>query len=300
MKRIVAIALATCCLMVCWSCGGGGGIGGASTELLKSAWLDFTTGDFPSSQAKFKGVISRASATGAQRHSALLGLASCYQLRPNPDLDLAKATFEDLALQDSPAAKRDALLGLGQLELAFSNGEKMELDERIAHLRAARSHFTTLLADHPDSLAADQAVVHLAESYNMPFLTGDEGIFAVPDDETVQKALEVLNERIAENKRPEMRAVLQLMVGKIFVQLGESQKAVSMLKQAVDGIAVPRTREQVVWQIARLSERDLKDKKQALEYYSVYAESFRRSVLWYRATQKVKQLSAELDSSGGE
>jgi tetratricopeptide (TPR) repeat protein len=296
MKRIIAVALVLCCLAACWSCGGGG-IGGSTSELLKGGWVDFTTGDFESSQKKFEGVASRGSATAGQRHSALLGIASCYQLAPNPALEDAKAAFETLAKEELPDAKRDALLGLGQVELAMANGENMKMPERLEHLREARHHLMALLAGYGDSLGADQAVVHLAESYNMPFLTGDEGIFSVPDTATVDKALELLYARVTQGRLPEVRAVLLLMIGKIHVQRGESQKAVTVLKEAEPDLVVPRSRESVIWQIARLSERDLKDKRQALKYYKYYADNFKRSGLWYRATQKVKQLSAELDGS---
>jgi len=300
MNRIVSTVLMACCLTACWSCGGE--VNGTPSELVARGWQNFTLGDFPECEKNFTTALVQAqpAATAKQRHSALLGLASCYQLRPNPDLALAMATFKKLGEEELPDAKRDASLGLGQTTLALTADESITLEARIALLAEARVHFTDVLTNHPDSLAADQAVIHIASSYNMPFVMETAGEFAAPDDATAHRAIAALDARLKQNKRPEMRPVLFMLMGHIHLQLGESREAVSALREAVGEIKVPRTREQLVWQIARLCDRDLKDKKLALEYYELFAREAERSVLRYRAIQKAEKLRAELKESGGE
>lgn len=260
-------------------------------QLLAEGWMSFSTGDFEISRRYFAAAEARPGTTPEQKHSAILGLATAHQLDPRPDMDAADAAFQRLGDVPTEGARRDSLMGLGQVELGRALDETKKPEERIPHLALARGYFLQVLADYPDSLAADQAVIHIAETYLTPFATDDVGGFELPDLEMIARAEKAVEARLEVEASEDMAAATRVLLGRIQIALGKYGEAVENLKIAEPLVSVPRIREGVVWQIANLSEARLNDTAQAIRYYQLFVDSFERSTLNYRAQLRVERLS---------
>jgi tetratricopeptide (TPR) repeat protein len=267
----------------------GCGRAGAAEDLgakLEEGWRAFSTGDFEIALARLHAVEGDEAASLDEQYSALLGLASTHHLRTNPELAEAKEYYGRLMRLEHEAASRQGLLGLGLVELAA--GKDAE----------GQTHLTKLIGDCPDSLEADEATIHLANTLLKPTIVeAKPGEFDLPTPAAVQRGLNTLARRLETYPHNPLAAAMHVMMANKSIELKRFDQAVEHLIAAdEEGIAVTKQRSITLWRIARIAEMELKDYDLAEDYYSRYVSEFRRTDLHYRATKslkRVRELKAE-------
>ena len=279
---LIAIGAALAALAA--GCGGGDADAGPDA-LLERGWQAYSTGDFDVAIDAFAAVV-RAAPSAEQTYSALLGLATTQHLRSNPDLDEAAKYYTQLGRLDTDEARKQSLLGLALVELV--QGQTGEGQARL----------TELARDFPESREADEATIYLAESLLRPRpAPGATGGFKLASDSLARRGARVLEERIEAYPANGLAAAMHMMLGDYYMSAGQMRKAVDHLIAAEEeGISVIKTRSIVLWQVARIAEKELRDYELAERYYALYVKEFGRTALYYRALtslERVRALRAE-------
>ncbi len=276
--RVVAAILA---IFVSCGCGGGTPSGGLDAA-LEDGWKAFSTGDFDFAVNCFKIVESADAPALEQTYSALLGLATCHHLRPNPDLARARSYYVRLAELDTDAARAQSLLGLGRLEMAAGKPGQ------------GQSELMSLMQDYPDRLEASEAAVHLADSLFRPH--GDDakpGEFTLAREAAVLRGLETLEAWLGTHPDDLLASAMHIMLANKYIEMSDFEKAVEHLVAADEaGIAGVKTRSVTLWRIARIAQKELKDYELAETYYARYVAEFERTVLFYRAAKSLERVQA--------
>lgn len=277
---VLLVALAT-------GCGAGAGTGNIN-QLLEEGWRAYATGEFAVAANLFRTVENTGYATEKQLFSARLGLATAYHLSTDPDLETAQTYYTRLNGMDVPGARRLSLLGRGKVAL-----ERGRTDEGRRTLEKLQNEF-------PESAEADEATVHLAESYFHPQENPDlPGGYDVPSKSSVARGIRVLEYRLTNHPENALAAVMHMMLADRYTDRGEFRKAVDHLQQALrKGIVSARTRSELMWQVARTAEKELEDYRLAEEYYQRFVETSRRHVLFYRARQSLERVRDLLAQKG--
>jgi len=294
--RAFPIVLALMVVALPYGCGPSAGDGGVG-ELLDQAWLSFSSGDFDYSEARFRQVLADRVLADEQRHSALLGLATVYHLRSTPDLPKALEKYRELTALGTDEARRDGLLGMGLVGLSLATSESKGAEKLAGFVRDARESLAAVMASFPDTIQADEAALHLGQSYTIPYTTVENGVFAVPNAATVERGRKVLADWLARRPDNPLAASMHMTLGSIYIGRGDLAKASEHLIRCEElGIQAPRTREAVLLQIARIADHELKDYARAEKYYAIFVRDFRRSLYYYRATLdlgRVRKLIAD-------
>jgi len=250
--------------------------------LLTESWRAYSTGDFDFAEDTFRRAAGNPDATAEQRYGALLGLATTYHWSTSPDLSKARESYLELAELGGDQPRRQSVLGLAQIDLA--EGKKAE----------AQLGLMQLIKDFPDSLEANEAALHLADSYCDP--TWDEAQasgFALPSDEQMQRGIQVLQDRLESHPDNPLAGSMHVMIADQYIQLKEFPKAVDHLlmadKEGVEGVL---TRVILLWRVARIAEKELKDYELAEQYYERYVDEFPRYVLIYRVMKSLERVRA--------
>ncbi len=268
-------------------CGRGVGSGGLDA-LLEEGWRAYSTGDFDVAINCFRAADNSSDATPEQAFSAVLGLATTHHFQANPDLARARDCYRRLGLLDTDAARRQSLLGLGQVDVA--EGKTLE----------GQSRLVKLIGDYPDSVEADEAVIHLADSLFRPsFVEGKPGDFKLPGENLIRRGLNALEGRLKARPHNPLAAAMHMMLANAYVQMEDFDRAVAHLVAAEEeGIAVVKTRGTVLWRIARIAEKELGDRDLAEAYYERYVEEFGRTTLFYRALKSLERVRALKEDTG--
>jgi tetratricopeptide (TPR) repeat protein len=274
---VLAAALAGC---------GSKAASGNLDQTLADGWRAYTTGDFDIARDTFSSVLRVPRLTDQQRFSALLGLATAYQMDTSPDLASARTYFEELGKLSSDEAQRLSMLELTRID--FAEGKTLE----------GRSRAETLRHKYPDALEADEATLMLAEIFVQakPDKAASGGfVLAGPDG--IQRGQEVLAAWLKDHPDNPLAADMHTMLADEFIELKQFAKAVPELQAALDkGVLADRTHSQILWQIARIAEMELKDYPLAAKYYQQFITDSRRDVLYYRAQlslDRVKKLAGQ-------
>lgn len=279
--KIPLLLIAMCVASLLCGCGGGARSGDLD-ELLEAGWRAYSTGDFDFAVKCFQTVESADGATGDQTYSALLGLATAYHLQPNPSLAKARDYYDRLAQLDIEAARTQGLLGLARVALA--EGETGE----------GQSKLMALMRDHPDSIEASEAAIHLADSLFRPH--GDDarpGEFTLAGEGVVQRGLRTLEDWLAAHPDDPLASAMHIMLANKYIEMSDFEKAVEHLVAADEvGIAGVKTRSVTLWRIARIAQKELKDYELAETYYARYVAEFERTVLFYRAAKSLERVQA--------
>ncbi len=257
--------------------------------LLAGAWRSYSTGDWDIAVENFRRVAQADVATDRQRFSAMLGLATTLQWRPDPDLPAAAGYYE--RLQELPVEGAGPLGLLGEAQIRRRTGRREEALETLLRLRT----------EYPESPEADESVIHTAQIY---FSAEPDpksvGGFAVPPPERTRKGMEVLRDWLERRPENPLAAVMHMMLGARHVGKGEHEEAVEQFRAALEsGIESARTRSTLRWQVARLAEKELKDYELAEEYYGRFVEESKRHVLYHRATESLERLRRLRADGGG-
>jgi len=269
------------CVALTVLCGCSGAAAPANLDAaLEDAWRSYSTGDFEYAIVRFDLVRQTPAADEEQRFSALLGLAFSYQLRPNPDLDRAREYYELLEKMGTDRARRAALLGLGQIDLA--EGASGDGETKLV----------ALMHEYPDSIEADEAAIHLADSLFRPQPVGNgPGRYVLASGAVVERGLRLLEERLRERPHNPLAAAMHMMLAGKYIELEDFEKAVPHLIAAEkEGIAGVKLRGTVLWRIARIADKRLKDYALAERYYQRYVDEFQRSALYYLASQSLERV----------
>ncbi|MFO8006594.1 MAG: tetratricopeptide repeat protein [Candidatus Brocadiia bacterium] len=280
MKARALLSLTLVCLLtVCSGCGRQGAAQEGQDKLLL-AWRSYTTGDFEIALEFFQQVAAEPEVTEDRRFSAVLGLAYTYHLRPNPDYEAALEQYDRLAELGHPAAER--LSTLGYASVARARGDTEE----------ALASFRQILEQYPDADEADEAALHIAEMLFSPTQdAGATGGYQLPTRQQVDRGIRVLDERLRRQPDNNLAAVMHTMLAARYVARDNHAKAIEHLRGALQqGISSARTRSTILWQIARIAEKDLRDYALAEQYYSKFVEESERHVLYYRATQSLERV----------
>jgi tetratricopeptide (TPR) repeat protein len=288
-RQQMAVALALLLLLL-WGCGGGSASGDPDL-LLADGWKAYATGDFDFAIQRFQSAAGAEGLTDQQRYSALLGLATTFHYQSNPDLARARDCYERLSKLDHPAAGRQSLLGLARVNMA--EGRSMD----------ARSQLAQIVEQYPDSHEADEAVLQLADALTRPGIDeSTPGQFNPPSSALVERALGVLQARLDARPHNPLAPGMHMMMANIMIQQNDFGAAVEHLVAAEqEGIAVVRLRGIVLWRIARIAEKELKDYDLAERYYGLYVDEFQRTELYYRALkslERVQELRKEGQAEG--
>jgi tetratricopeptide (TPR) repeat protein len=273
---------------------------GATGRLLSEGWMAFSTGDFDIAADRFQTTLGQAHLADEQKHSALLGLATTYHLDPQPDLDKAQATFEELGRLNTDAARRDSLLGLGMVGLSQAAGESLTDEERVAIIAEARRNLAELLGSFPDSREAAEAAIHLAHSHTQPYPKADKGVFVVPTDATEQAGRRALADWLAAQPENELASTHHMLLGQMLVAERNYEEGVKELIRAHEsGLISLQTRAAVVLHIATLAHKKLGDYDMAEKYYELFVREFPRSFYHYQAKERLDQVRAAKESTEG-
>ena len=250
--------------------------------LLAEGWQAYSTGDFDFAATCFQRVEKAEGATVEQAYSALLGLATTYHLQPNPDLQKARDCYSRLGLIKSDSARRQSTLGLARVDLAA--GRTTEGQSKLA----------ALLRDSADSMEADEAAIHLADSLLAPRTDESKpGEFQIAPDGAVQRGLNVLEDRLTTHPHNPLASSMHMMLANKYIELRKFKEAVEHLLAAEkEGIAAERLRSVALWRIARIAEEQLKDYGLAEKYYARYVDEFSRTTLYYRALKSLERVRA--------
>ncbi len=286
-------------LLACWlllaalACATGCGpeAGGDTARLLEEGWRAYSAGDFDFAESSFRSAVRSEAATERQLFSAHLGLATTCHLGTSPDLQTARQHYEWLQQSDAPAARRLGLLGLAQIELQQQQND------------AARKRLDTIREEFSDTAEADEATLHLAQSYfEPPANESMPGGYELADAESVETGLQLLIDWLGRRPENRLAAVMHQTVADKLIERQDYRVAVEHLRAALArGIVSARTRSSILWQIARIAEYELGDLALAEDYYERFVAVSRRHVLYYRATQslqRVRRLRAEV--AGGQ
>ncbi len=265
---------------------GGGAQQGSVEDLLEEGWRAYSTGDFDFAVQTFESAERKPGLTPEQHFSALLGVATTYHLRSNPDLEQARAWYERLGELPAGEAKRQSLFGLGLIDLAQGKGG------------SGQTKLVRLIQDFPESMEANEAVIHVADSLLRPSAKGGEpGQFELAGSAMVDRGLNMLEERLRGYPHNPLAAAMHLMLAVEYIELEQFAKAVEHLQAAeLEGIAGVRMQSVNLWRIARIAQMELKDYGLAEQYYARYVEEFPRTTLYYRASRsldRVRALKAE-------
>jgi len=279
--RLIGIVLAALLGATLGACGRGAE-SGAVKDLLEKGWRAYSTGDFDFAIRKFESVGEAPGAAPEQQFSALLGLATSHHLRSNPDFEQARLWYERLGELKMAAAQRQSLLGLGRVDLAEGKSA------------AGQTKLMRLIQDFPESLEANEAVVHVADSLFKPTRRHSEpGQFSLAGEGAVQRGLNMLEERLRAYPHNALATTMHLMLAGKYIELQQFQKAVEHLLAAEEqGIAGVMLQSITLWRIARIAHIELKDYDLAERYYAKYAEQFPRTTLYYRATKSLERVRA--------
>ena len=277
--RLPVVLLAA--LLCACGCGKGGAAGDVNAQLAEG-WRAYSTGDFDYAVSVFEGVDNTARLEPEQAYSALLGLAITHHFRSTPDLSAAREHYVRLGELGTDRSRRESLLGLARVDMA--DGSKMEAQTKLA----------AILRDFPESMEADEAAIQLADFLIRPEIIDKEpGRFELPSPALVQRAVSTLQDRIREQPDSPLLPAMHMMLANIYVQERQFAEAVEHLVAAEQaGIAVIKTRGIVLWRIAQLAERELRDYELAERYYTLYVEEFSRSRLYYRASKGLERVRA--------
>ncbi len=275
-------------LLCACGCGKGDAVGNVDAQLAEG-WRAYSTGDFDYAVSVFEDVDSAARLSPEQAYSALLGLATTQHFRSVPKLPAAREHYVRLGELGTDLSRRESLLGLARVDMA--EGETLEAQRKLG----------IILRDFPESLEADEAAIQLAEFLLRPEIIDKEpGRFELPSPALVQRAIATLQDRIRQRPDSRLLPAMHMMLANIYVQQRKFAEAVEHLVSAEEaGIAIIKTRAIVLWSIAQLAERELRDYELAERYYSAYVEEFSRSTLYYRAAEgleRVRDLKAEGDA----
>lgn len=249
-------------------------------ESLERGWRAFSTGDFDVAVAAFDAVEKAPGALGEARYSALLGLASAWQLRPNPELARARDCYGRLDALGTEQARKQGMLGLALVDLA---------EGRTAE---GQSRLTDLVRKFPESPEADEASIHLAESLLEPRASASSPAgFGLPAEAPVERGLRVLEERLQAFPHNPLATAMHIMLANQYIKLQRFPEAVKHLIAAdEEGIAVRTSRAITRWRIARIAEKELGDYALAEKYYQRYVDEFQRTVLYYRALTSLERV----------
>jgi len=285
--RLIGIVLLALLGATLGACGRGAERGGVE-DVLKEGWRAYSTGDFDFAIQKFESVGEAPGATPEQHFSALLGLATSYHLRSNPDFEQARLWYERLGELKTGDAQRQSLLGLGRVDLAEGKSG------------AGQTNLVRLIQDFPDSVEANEAVVHVADSLFKPTGKDSEpGQFSLAGGAAVERGLNMLEERLRAYPHNTLATTMHLMLAGKYIELQQFEKAVGHLLAAEEeGIAGVMLQSVTLWRIARIADLELKDYDLAERYYAKYAEEFPRTTLYYRATKSLERVRA-LKKEGG-
>jgi tetratricopeptide (TPR) repeat protein len=256
-------------------------------ELLNAGWRAYSMGDWDVAQRSFRTVERLGAATEAERSSALLGLATTAHYRqPTPDLKAAEDYYQQVLDEGTPEAERLAMLGLAHARRLQGNRQgSLAVLQQIRQLG-------------PDTTEADESVLHTVEILFEPVpVEGEAGHFDLPTEDD-QRAGQALLEQWLQ-RRPDnvLASTMHRLLASRHLEAGDYAAAVRELQAALaKGVTSARTISGILWQIARLAERELKDYALAEQYYEKFVEVSRRNVLYYRARlslDRVRQLSEQ-------
>jgi tetratricopeptide (TPR) repeat protein len=247
--------------------------------LLQQGWQSYAMGDFDFALDSFRKVERMGQTADEERFSALLGLATTYHLSTNPDLAKAAEYYAQLQAMGTDEARQHSLLGMALIAIS---------EDRSAD---AQTQLMGLIEQYPDSMLADEAVLHLADSLLAPTRGEETGEYDLPRDAQVERGIRVLEQRLESHPENPLAAQMHIMVANQYIGRGDYRKAVDHLLAAEEcGIGVSRTRSTVLWQIARVAEKQLKDYDLAETFYALYVHDFPRTALYYRASQSLKRV----------
>ncbi len=263
---------------------------GTVQEQLQEGWRRYSTGSFEFAVDQFKYTLRQPGLTEQDRYSALLGLATTYHYDTNSDLGAARAHYEKLLELPLEAARRQALLGLGLVDLEDGKVE------------SGRMKLMELAQQYPQSLEADEATLHLADSLLHPRGPEEEedpvGGFVLPAEAAVRRGMEILEERLSEHPDNSLAALMHLRLAHRYIEREAWRDATEHLKQALaKGITSSRTRSSAMWSIARIAEKELQDYALAAEYYEAFTNETKRHVLYYRAMQSLERMKERLQQA---
>jgi len=252
------------------------------TGALEQAWRAYSTGDFDFAKGLFQEVADAKGISQQQRFSALLGLATSCHLRPKPELDAARRYYSRLCELGMDVATREGLLGLGLVEIAA--GQTAE----------GQGYLSRLIGQYPDSVEADEATIHLADSLLRARRdAGQASRFVLPSEPSARRATGLLEDRLQARPDCILASAMHAMLGNRYIQEGRFADAVDHLRAALDaGIESSKSEATIVWQIARIADLELHDRQLAEEYYQRYVNGFPRSALYYRARVSLERVRA--------
>lgn len=284
--RSAAVATLIAILALCQGCGEGTGPTDVQ-GLLAQGWQSYAMGDFDFARNSFSTVEAREGLTDAERFSCLLGLATTYHMSTSPDLDKAAEYYGQLEGLGTDEARQQSLLGLALIDLA--QGRHAD----------GQAGLTRLIEEFPDSTLADEAAVHLADSLLSPKHGEGTGVYVLPRAAEIDRGVRILEGRLSSHPDSPLAAQMHIMVGNVYIDREEFQKAIDHLIAAEEfGIDVSRTRSIVLWQIARIAEKKLEDYELAERYYALYVQDFPHTTLFYRASKsldRVRDLKQEAE-----
>jgi tetratricopeptide (TPR) repeat protein len=275
-----------------------------AAALLAEAWDHVEHVNYPAAQEAFEKVEEalRGRAARAQRAEALYGLGHLWQYRrPGTDISKAKALYRRAAEEfgDTPCGPL-ALMALARLADAPEYERDRDRD-------GARKLYRQILARHPGTFVADEAVLRLALTY-----------LEDPGDRKAEEAgIGMLAGHLDSRPGNFLAAAMHMQLGSVYQGRGEFQKAVDHWiaadaadAQAAEAELTPQqrdlpperradrisqnrvmdrsTRAAVYFRIAKVAEKKLRDYGLAVQWYERIVYEIQRDNKYY-----VSKLSAE-------
>ena len=274
-----------CVLLLCFLlCGTESWAAEAPSVLLKNAWAEYGFQAFDSAQNLFEEAEESPQSTPEQRLQARLGLAFItHQQMPGRDPEAALTLYESL-LQEIPQDHNLRFLLLSRIGDCHAESDPPEFE------RARQFYRQGLETATDTSLMVQETILRLVTTY-----------MNRPDSEAFAQGLAV-----AEEFAPRMQGVhfesifYGLQVELSFFLGAHERMAAALERQYRAGISNVKVKENVLFQLARLHEVELRDFPKAEAYYRQLAAEIPSSQKAYFARLRADELRAgKLQSAYG-
>ena len=245
-------------------------------KLLIDVWTDFRLGRWHAEEQKLKKlVVSPLEDVVCQARFA----EGCLWQHRQTGKDLKKATDAyKWIVEKYPKNKIApwALLSIGRIP---------DLDVLNPDPESAILIYRRVLTEYPESQAAQEAVLHLAEA-----------LFQSRGKKGAMEAVEELKKMLVQHPDPQYTAQIHLLLGKLYrYPLEDYCQSVNHLSIALDlGLESLAQQSTTCLTIAILADRKLDDRTLAIKYYYRTLKEFPRNDIDFLVKQRLKQLGVPI------
>lgn len=248
-------------------------------ESLAPVWEDLRLGRWSAAEQRLQSLTTSPDIEVACQ--ARWAEGNLWQFR-RPESDLTKAaTAYDWVVRQHPtnSVAPWALLALARIP---------DLDVLAPKPAAAIPLYRRVLTEYPESDAAQEAVLHLAEA-----------LWQAHGKDGAVEAVQELTRWRAEHSNPKYAAQIELMLGRLYrYPLEDHRAAVTHLAAAFDlGLALLPQRTSTCWTVATLAEHELHDRDLAIRYYTRFLQEFPNHRTSFMAKQGLRRLGALLPAT---